>query len=215
MLNELKSVEKFVKWMKGKENPTNWQGYLEMTAMWAEFVDAWMKGGTIPGVLEATADINPSSDNIDYTWIPVNKRLETQKSTVLPLDMVKELVAKTSHRAILRQCPCRQGFSCEHYPKDLGCVYMGESTKDFDPALAIHATVDQTIEHIDKAAIELGLFDIRPGHVGGGVFQRPLGIFHPGTVSKRSQDGQQAGRHRKRDADRHQRGERHRERCPA
>ncbi len=155
MLYELGHVLKFFKEFQEKENPLDWPTYLKLMELWAPFVDSLAKGSNMPGIGE---EITPmlGEDVMDYAWIPINKRLETQKSEVLPLDMVKEMVAKTSHRVIARQCPCRQGFACEHYPKDLGCIYMGESTKDFDPALAIHATVDQAIEHIDKC-VSVGL----------------------------------------------------------
>ncbi len=155
MIFEIGQVMKFYKWFQEKKNPTDWQTYLELMPLWAQFVDGLAKASNMPGIGE---EITPMlrEEVMDYTWIPINKRLEAQKSTVLPLDMLKELVTKTSHRVIARQCPCRQGFACEHYPKDLGCIYMGESTKDFDPALAIHATVDEAIKHIDEC-ISVGL----------------------------------------------------------
>jgi ferredoxin len=154
MLHELAKVLRFSKWISEKKSPTDWQTYLELTSIWAPFVDGMARASTMPGMEELTSHLKPEST--DFTWVPINKRLETQNSTVLPLDMLKELVAKSSHRAIVRQCVCRQAFGCEHYPIDIGCIYLGDSTKDFDPALALHATADQAIEHIDKA-INAGL----------------------------------------------------------
>jgi hypothetical protein len=125
MLHELAKVLKFMKWISEKKSPTDWQTYLELTVIWAPFVDGMARASTMPGMEELTSHIGP--DTTDFTWIPINKRLETQNSTVLRLDMLKELVAKASHRAIVRQCVCRQAFVCEHYPKDIGCIYLGDS----------------------------------------------------------------------------------------
>jgi len=155
MLYELGNLSNFFKAISEKKNPLDWQTYLELTVKWASFVDGLAKSSNVPGMDKELASMM-SPEVMDYTWIPINKRLESPGSTVIPLDILKELISKTAHRVIARQCFCRQGFACEHYPKDLGCIYMGEATKDFDPAVAIHATVDQAIEHVDKC-ISVGL----------------------------------------------------------
>ena len=150
MLQELGTIVKFFNVFLRKKNPTDWPTYLKLMALWAPFVDAIAKASSMPLIGRALTPMMRKGV-MDYTWIPINKRLEVPESKVLPLDVLKELVAKSAHRVIARQCPCRQGFACEHYPKDLGCIYLGEATKDFDPALAIHATVDEALAHIDKA----------------------------------------------------------------
>ena len=156
MLQDIGNVLKFFKVFSEKKNPTNWQTYLELISLWAPFVDSLAKGSNMPGIgEEITPMLRP--EVMDYTWIPVNKRLEAPAaSKPVPLEMLKDLVRKTSHRVITRSCPCRTGFGCEHYPHDIGCMYLGESTKDFDPIVARHATVEEALAHIDRA-LSVGL----------------------------------------------------------
>ena len=139
--------------------PTNYQASLLMNALWQKATDAIARWTRIPvlgnfiseGLLGGTS----------CTWIPVNKQLEAAQSTTLPAEMMKDLVRRSSHRTILRDCPCRQGCGCEDYPRDLGCIFLGDATKDMDPSYAKHATVEEALAHIDRA-VEAGL----PGTVG-------------------------------------------------
>jgi hypothetical protein len=72
------------------------------------------------------------------------------------LTVLKEMIRRSAHRVILHQCPCRQGMGCQDYPNDIGCIYLGEATKDMDPSFGIHASVDQALAHVDRT-VEAGL----------------------------------------------------------
>lgn len=94
--------------------------------------------------------------NYDVTFIPINKQLEEKGSTIVPKQLIADLIRSSAHRRILPLCLCRIGCSCKTYPMGIGCIFLGEATKQMHPSLGRPATVEQALDHLDKA-IEAGL----------------------------------------------------------
>lgn len=147
--------------------PTTWGAYLFISTMWRKMTDSMIQMGNLPVYGETImklAGFNESS--FDVTFLPVNKRLEVN-NTIYPVSILKECVQRSSHRVIVDQCPCRQGCGCKEYPKDIGCIYLGDGTKDFDPSIAKHASVEESLAHIDKALAAgliagIGMIEVDP-----------------------------------------------------
>ena len=140
--------------------PTNWQSYLWVAARWQKFTHGGPAMANVPVLGDFTMPGMVLQEKyFDTQWIPINKRLEDSESTVIPLNLLKELIGRTAHRVILHQCPCRQGYGCTDYPKDIGCIYLGDATKDLDPSFGRHASVKEALEHTDKA-VKFGLVPI-------------------------------------------------------
>jgi ferredoxin len=137
--------------------PTRWQDYLWTTAVWQKMIDGMAKVSNLPVLgpiaLQLLGHVPEAYGGVT---IPVNKRLEDQGTTILPITVLKEMIRRSAHRVILHQCPCRQGMGCQDYPNDIGCIYLGEATKDMDPSFGIHASVDEALAHVDRA-VEAGL----------------------------------------------------------
>lgn len=87
-----------------------------------------------------------SGNNLNISYIPINENLAGE-SSFLPSQIVEELIRRSSHRVIINRCTCRDADHCENYPVDLGCTLLGEGTREIDPRIARHVSVDEAIEH--------------------------------------------------------------------
>ncbi len=91
-----------------------------------------------------------SNKNLNISYIPINIEADGAVSTYLPKTIVEELIRRSAHRAIINRCTCRDAKQCENHPIDYGCTLLGEGTREIDPRIARHATVDEAIEHFRK-----------------------------------------------------------------
>ena len=144
---------------------TRWGDYLFTTAIWRKMTDSAAKLSNLPVLGDVMLQMmGADPEHYDVTLIPTNKCLEDQGHTIVPVDLLRDYIRRSSHRVILDQCPCRQGHGCKDYPKDLGCLYLGDATKEMDPSFGKHATVDEALAHVDRA-LEAGLLMGLPGQV--------------------------------------------------
>lgn len=90
------------------------------------------------------------------TFIPINEEIPAHENTILPRQVLSELVKASSHRFIYNGCICRQREKCESYPRDMGCLFLGEAAAHLHPSLGHRAGVEECLEHIEKMS-ELGL----------------------------------------------------------
>jgi ferredoxin len=56
-------------------------------------------------------------------------------------------------------CICRESNKCKDYPRDLGCLFMGEAAKRIDPKLGHPVTREEAHTHIRRAD-EAGLIHV-------------------------------------------------------
>jgi len=88
--------------------------------------------------------------------IPVNEVVHGAESVVLPFPLLMPLVERASQRVVMSECMCRQGESCQRYPRDLGCLFLGEGAAGIDPALGRPIGVEEALAHA-RQAIQAGL----------------------------------------------------------
>ncbi len=93
-------------------------------------------------------------NDYEVTFIPINKELEEEESTVIPKQIIADVIRRSSHRVILPVCLCRIGCRCEHHSMGIGCIFLGEATKQMDPSLGKPVSVEEALEHLDKAVDE-------------------------------------------------------------
>ena len=79
--------------------------------------------------------------------------------TVLPSDIVKEVIRGSDHIFIMNFCLCRKSNRCDDYPVDHGCIFMGKGTERIPKEFGRMATPDEAIAYIDECS-ELGLVHI-------------------------------------------------------
>lgn len=97
------------------------------------------------------------------SFVPVDEFIEVPPSMAPPREIVADYITRASYRTIINECPCRVGEGCEKHPRDLGCMLLGEGSRDVDPAVGRSATVEEGLAHMDRA-LESGLLPL-VGHI--------------------------------------------------
>jgi len=90
-------------------------------------------------------------------YVSVNLPMGEVENVVVPYKVFEYFINKASN-IVLRTCPCRERWDCQNYPIELGCIFMGDDTKNMalSPEEGYVATKEQALEHVRKA-IDSGL----------------------------------------------------------
>ncbi|MFW6082826.1 MAG: DUF362 domain-containing protein [Chloroflexota bacterium] len=88
--------------------------------------------------------------------IPVHESIPSADSMVLPYPVLTPLIESTSTRFLMDECMCRRGDSCQTYPQDLGCLFLGDGARGISPSLGQLVDVDEALAHV-RRALRLGL----------------------------------------------------------
>lgn len=74
-----------------------------------------------------------------------------------PIEMVIDAIKRSSFRAGLSSCLCREIQGCKDYPRDIGCLFLGPAARDcVARGVARELTEEDAIRHV-KRAVEAGL----------------------------------------------------------
>lgn len=84
--------------------------------------------------------------------IPVNLPLGEYENVVVPYKVFEHFINKASN-IVLRTCPCRERWDCKNHDISLGCMFMGDDTKNMalSPDEGYVATKEQALEHLKNA----------------------------------------------------------------
>ena len=82
--------------------------------------------------------------------INIGQKIYEDDSIVLPSGVVNYFIDKSKHHVIMNFCICRSSKNCEHYPRDFGCLFLGEATLNIDPRLGKQVTKDEAKEYVKK-----------------------------------------------------------------
>ena len=83
--------------------------------------------------------------------ITINQKIEGEPSEFLPTDVIKEVIRRCDDIVIMDTCLCRTSNKCEDYPQDIGCTFLGPTTRKIPRAISHTATAEEAIAHVDKA----------------------------------------------------------------
>lgn len=83
--------------------------------------------------------------------IEVNEVIEESEVSFLPSDVLKEVIKQSNHIVIMKNCLCRISNDCKDYPHDIGCIFIGKTTKKISRDFCYEASPQEAIEHVDKA----------------------------------------------------------------
>ncbi|MDW5562693.1 MAG: 4Fe-4S binding protein [Methanomassiliicoccus sp.] len=75
---------------------------------------------------------------------------------VLPSQVIEHFLRRSKYIFIMNRCTCRDSNRCEHYPHELGCVFLGAGVTKILPEMGRMVTADEAIEHM-RMAREKGL----------------------------------------------------------
>jgi ferredoxin len=88
--------------------------------------------------------------------IPINQTVEPVPSVALPSRVVDHFIERAAHHWIMNFCICREGEHCKTYPRDLGCLFLGEATLGINPRLGRPVSREEAHAHV-KRCREAGL----------------------------------------------------------
>ena len=87
--------------------------------------------------------------------IDVNIEIEDPgDTTVLPSDVVKNIISKADDIFIMNFCLCRKSNGCEDYPTDHGCVFLGRGVRKIPEKFGHIATAEEANAYIDECGRE-------------------------------------------------------------
>ncbi len=108
---------------------------------------------SLPGIRKIHPWVNPKKNFASV--LPVNAELKT-KDIPLPIEVVHDMIDKSSYRMILTNCGCRAAYECKNHPADIGCILMGEDILQITPGMGRMVSKEEAHSHAQKA-IEAGL----------------------------------------------------------
>jgi ferredoxin len=101
--------------------------------------------------------LDPNLSNV--STIPINKEIEGADGIALPEEVMDRLIEASKDRVIIDFCGCRMIYGCKQYPKELGCLFMGRSTRRISRDFCHEVSVQEAKAHV-RRAIEAGLVPI-------------------------------------------------------
>ena len=103
----------------------------------------------VPILRDRIPALDPRLSNV--STIPINKDIEGGEGIALPEEVLDRLIEKSNDRVIINLCGCRMIYGCKQYPQDLGCLFMGKSTRRIPRSFCHEATVQEAKAHVRKA----------------------------------------------------------------
>lgn len=94
---------------------------------------------------------NNSVKNHNIEEIDVNIKIDNSESIVMPSDFIISVINEANDIVIMNECLCRTSTKCDDYPRDLGCIFIGKTTRKISRRHCHEATKQEAIEHINKA----------------------------------------------------------------
>ena len=89
--------------------------------------------------------------NLDATYIPIGEAVEVREGSVLPYQIIEELVGHASSLFIIERCVCRTAFKCRNHPREIGCIFMGDAAGDIPGEIGRPVTADEALDHVRRA----------------------------------------------------------------
>lgn len=97
---------------------------------------------------------------ISFQELGVNRKVPVSSvNTLLPSQVLKEMIKRSRYHFIMDFCICRISTDCKDYPHDLGCLFLGKGTKRISTKLGREVSAEEAIEHVEKCQ-EAGLVHI-------------------------------------------------------
>ncbi|HIH87928.1 TPA: 4Fe-4S binding protein [Candidatus Bathyarchaeota archaeon] len=126
---------------------------------------AFAKASRIPGIGAIMSWMLFDGDDMVYlpkdnvVELAVNQPIDPGTSTPLPGEVVHRFIDEAGFHWAMNFCICREANKCKDYPRDLGCLFLGEAAKRIDPKLGHPITREEAHEHIRRAD-EAGLIHV-------------------------------------------------------
>lgn len=114
------------------------------------------KAARLPVVGKPLGKVLWNEENLDATYVPVGEQVEVRPGHVLPYQVIKGLVERASNRFVLSGCLCRTAAKCVEYPREVGCIFLGDAAAGISPERGRPVDAAEALEHV-RVAEEKGL----------------------------------------------------------
>ena len=106
-------------------------------------------------VLESVADYGFfMGDDVVYlpkdNTIQINEPIAQPEEIVLPSQVVEHFIKQANYHWIMDFCLCRESAHCRDYPRNYGCLFLGEAVLDINPSLGRLVSRDKALEHVQR-----------------------------------------------------------------
>lgn len=88
--------------------------------------------------------------------LAIHQPVEQAGEMALPYAAVEHFIQQASHHWIMNECICREAEQCTDYPRDLGCLFLGEPVLGINPKLGRVVSKEEALEHARRCR-EAGL----------------------------------------------------------
>ena len=88
--------------------------------------------------------------------IDIHEPIQPEENLVLPTQVVKHFINQANYLWIMNSCICRDSNQCEHYPIELGCIFLGKAVEGINPQLGRRVTREEALQHLQRCR-EAGL----------------------------------------------------------
>ena len=138
--------------------PATWEPILKVFKLivaGSKYMDAPIFGPIYKRLMKFTPEEETYSHGTIYNLnVDVS---EDGESIVLPMDLVKDMLKKSSYIASSNACICRDANKCADYPKDVCCLFLSNSGRTIvDHGVGYEISLEDALARVDKAA-EFGL----------------------------------------------------------
>lgn len=134
---------------------TKWKRLKKGLLVWDPLTKFTKRAGNIPFIGPRITWFW-DDEHFNQTVIPINQELSLDGSTILPVSIVEEMVRKSCHTVKMNLCLCRTACACERFPMGLGCLFLGQSTKDIHSSMGKPVSTQEALDHV-RGAVEAGL----------------------------------------------------------
>lgn len=98
-------------------------------------------------------------EGLNLHEIKISTDIPVLEETVLPIQVLREMIKKSRYHFIMDFCICRVSNDCIDFPQDLGCLFLGRGTKRISSKVGRMVTAVEALKHISRCQ-EAGLLHI-------------------------------------------------------
>lgn len=88
--------------------------------------------------------------------LPMNAPVGQPEQEALGREVLERLISESTAVALMNECMCRSVGGCEKYPRELGCLVLGNEALRVHPSLGREVSREEALKHADRA-LSLGL----------------------------------------------------------
>jgi len=95
-------------------------------------------------------------------YLPLDRTISIHEDIVPPVDVVlpsrvvDQFIQNASVHWIMDFCICRESSRCEDYPRQYGCIFLGEAARNINPRLGRLVSKEEALNHARRCR-EAGL----------------------------------------------------------